>query len=189
MVRSFVIARSENNVIGCESGMPWSLPTDLKIFRLITLDHPIIMGRKTFDAIGRPLDRRDNIIVTRDPTFSPKGVIVARDASDALRQAEMAAMHRDVNEIMIIGGAEIFRLFQDVVDVVYLTEVHADVIGNAYFTKDLSGWLEGKRLHFDKSAKDQFPFTFRVLVNPQSALVHGWEERVARTLERLPLAA
>jgi dihydrofolate reductase len=189
MIRSFVIARSENNVIGCETGVPWSLPTDLKLFRLLTLDHPIIMGRKTFDSIGRPLDRRDNIVVTRDTSFCPKGVIVARDACSALEQAEMAAERRGVKEIMIIGGAEIFRLFEDVVDLVYLTEVRARVTGNAYFSKDFENWIEKKRIEFGKSERDQYPFTFRLLINRESKLVKEWVSRVTKRLERLPLAA
>jgi dihydrofolate reductase len=189
MVRSFVIARSENDVIGCETGLPWSLRTDLKIFRLLTLGHPIIMGRRTFESINRPLDQRDNIVVTRDATFAPKGVIVARDRESALTLAEIAARRRGVEQIMIIGGAEIFRLFEDAVDLVYLTEVQAHVEGNAHFGKDFSGWLEKTRIQFARSEMDQFSFTFRVLANPTSDLGRSLDRRVATTLKRLPLAA
>jgi dihydrofolate reductase len=149
----------------------------------------MIMGRKTFESIGRPLDRRDNIVVTRDPSFSPKGVMVARDPDSALKQAELAAERRGVKEIMIIGGAEIFRLFENVVDLVYLTEVRASVTGNAYFNKDFDNWIEKKRIDFAQSDRDQYPFTFRLLINRESEPAKDWVRRVTKRLERLPLAA
>jgi dihydrofolate reductase len=189
MIRSFVIARSENDVIGCETGVPWQLRTDLKLFRLLTLGHPIIMGRKTFESIGHPLDGRDNIVVTRDPNFFAKGVIRARDADSALKLAEAAARRHNVDQIMIIGGAEIFRLFEETVDLVYLTEVRAHVDGNAYFRKSFSNWIEKSRIEFRQSDVDQYPFAFRVLANPNSTLAHRLDRRVAKTLKRLPLAA
>ena len=188
MIRSFVIARSENFVIGCETGMPWSLPTDLKLFRRLTLERPIIMGRKTFEAIGRPLDKRDNIVVTRDPGFSPPGVLVARDRDSALKIGDAQAQRRHTDEVVIIGGAEIFRLFQNDVDLVYLTQIHAVVEGNAWFDKDFSQWKEAGRIEVARSSTDQYDFTFQILVNPSSALADD-ARRVSETWERLPVAA
>jgi dihydrofolate reductase len=188
MIRSFVIARSENFVIGCEAGMPWSLPTDLKFFCRLTLERPIIMGRKTFEAIGHPLDKRDNIVVTRDPAFSPPGVLVARDRDSALEIGDAQARRRHTDEVVIIGGAEIFRLFQNDVDLVYLTQIHAVVEGNAWFDKDFSSWKKAGRIEVSQSSIDEYDFTFQILVNPSSAL-SGDARRVSETWERLPAAA
>jgi dihydrofolate reductase len=188
LIKSFVVARSENNVIGCETGVPWALPTDLKLFRRLTLDHPIIMGRKTYESIGHALDRRDNIVVTRDPAFSAPGVTVARDRDSALECGAVAADRRRTDEIMIIGGAEIFRLFEGVVDLVYLTEIHARVEGNAWFDKDFTSWIDAGSAEINRPETDQYPFTFRVLVNPSSSLAKDFR-RVSETWGRLPIAA
>jgi dihydrofolate reductase len=147
------------------------------------------MGRKTYESIGRPLDRRDNIVVTRASAFHPPGVIVARGRDSALDLAEAAGRARGVDEVMIIGGAEIFRLFLEEVDLVYLTEVHAFVEGNAYFDKDFSTWREAKRVDLTLSKTDQYPFTFRLLINPTSRLAKTKPPRVSKRLARVPLAA
>ena len=187
-IRSFVVARSENCVIGCETGVPWKLSSDLKIFRRLTIDHPIIMGRKTFESIGHPLDRRDNIVVSRDPMFNTAGITVAHDRVSALRLGDAAARRRGKNEVMIIGGAEIYRLFEDAVDIVYLTEVRAHVEGNARFDKDFSGWTVHARHEVPRSASDEYPFTLRLLLNPESSLARD-STGLSKAQERMPAGA
>jgi dihydrofolate reductase len=145
------------------------------------------MGRKTFEAIGRPLDRRDNIVVTRDPHFAAMGVMVARDPDTALRLGEIAAQRRGVDEVMIIGGAEIFLLFQEAVDLVYLTEVHAVVEGNARFDKDFRTWVDAGSIEVDQSSVDEYAFTFRILVNPESEVARD-VSRISEIWESLPFA-
>ncbi len=121
-------------MIGRGGQLPWRMPSDLKTFRRLTLGKPIIMGRKTFQSIGKPLDGRDNIVVTRDETFqAPAGVRVARSLDDALRIARMFASGRGTEEIMIIGGAEIYRQALPQADRIYLTRIHARPDGDATF--------------------------------------------------------
>ena len=103
-----VAAIGENNVIGRDGQLPWRLKSDLKHFRALTLDKPVIMGRKTFQSIGKALDRRSNIVITRDPKFSAEGVVTAASLQAALDLARKDAEKRGANEIMIIGGADIF---------------------------------------------------------------------------------
>ena len=106
---SFVVAIAENGVIGRENGLPWRLSSDLKRFKATTMGKPIIMGRKTWDSLGRPLPGRTNIVITRDPAFSVEGVIAARSIDQALMIAGSHAGADKVDEICIIGGGDIFR--------------------------------------------------------------------------------
>ncbi|MET0640773.1 MAG: dihydrofolate reductase, partial [Hyphomicrobium sp.] len=120
---SLVVAVSENGVIGRAGALPWRLSSDLKTFRRLTMDKPIIMGRKTFQSIGKPLDRRDNIVVTRDPSFEVAGVSTCETIGDALTLARVLAKTRGADEIMVIGGVDIFDATLPVADRIYLTRV------------------------------------------------------------------
>ncbi len=113
--------------------MPWHLPAELKYFRARTLGKPVIMGRKTFQSIGKPLPGRDNIVITRDATFAAPGVTVARSLPDAIGHAEAAARRSGAAEIMIIGGASIYALALPQVSRVYLTRVCLAPAGDAHF--------------------------------------------------------
>lgn len=125
-----VVAVARNGVIGVAGGLPWRLPADLKHFKAVTMGHPMVMGRKTFDSIGRPLPDRPNIVITRNTTFRPDGVQVVATIDDALAAAETVAT---AGWIMIIGGGEIYRQTVDRTDRLYLTEIEADIAGDTYY--------------------------------------------------------
>jgi dihydrofolate reductase len=140
---SIIVAVSSNNVIGADGGMPWTLPSDLKNFRRLTMGKPIIMGRKTHESIGRPLDGRVNIVVTRRSDYSPDGVVVCASLEEALAKGHTAATSDGMDEIFIIGGGEIYLAALDNVNRIYLTRVHLDVDGDTVFPElDPETWLE-----------------------------------------------
>jgi dihydrofolate reductase len=156
---SLIVAAAENGVIGRGGQLPWRQPTDLKTFRRLTLDKPVIMGRKTFQSIGRPLDRRVNIVVTRDPAFRAEGVIVVGSLSAALAAAG------DVPEIMIIGGAQLYRTAMADATRIYLTRIHASPAGDATFEvpKPSSGWREVAAEPLPRGPNDEFDATLSIL--------------------------
>ncbi|MBL4758535.1 MAG: dihydrofolate reductase [Rhizobiales bacterium] len=143
MFVSIIVAASTNNVIGADGGMPWKLPSDLKRFRKLTMGKPIVMGRKTFESIGRALDGRENIVVTRATDFSAPGIIVCANISDAIAAGHEAAEKTDADEVMVIGGGEIYRGALEFVNRIYLTRVHCEIQGDTVFpTLDLNVWEE-----------------------------------------------
>jgi len=161
---AFVVAAAENGVIGRGGQLPWRLPSDLKLFRKLTLGKPIIMGRKTYDSIGKPLDGRDNIVVTRRRDFRPPGVHVSSSVEDAIRLGRELAAGRGADEVMIVGGAEIFRRALAHADRIYLTLVHATPAGDTRFDPpDPRTWRETAREPMVQAASDQFPADFIVL--------------------------
>ncbi|NJO34163.1 MAG: dihydrofolate reductase [Rhodospirillales bacterium] len=109
MIVAFVVAMAENGVIGRHGQLPWRMPTDLKRFRQLTLGKPVIMGRRTYESIGKPLDGRDNIVITRQKDFGPLGVHVVDSVADAVAKGCELAIGRGADEVAIIGGAEVFR--------------------------------------------------------------------------------
>lgn len=123
----FVVAHGRNAVMGRDGALPWHLPEDLKHFKRLTLDKPVIMGRKTFESIGKPLPKRRNIVLTRNATYSLEGVEIARSVQDVFE------MTQDDREIAIIGGAEIFNEFASFVDTAFVTEVDAEIAGGDVF--------------------------------------------------------
>jgi len=143
---ALVVAAADNGVIGRAGDLPWRLPEDLKHFRAVTMGKPIVMGRRTYESIGRPLPGRANIVVTRDPAFGPAGVEVAATLEDALELAARRAAAAGVSEIMVIGGAEIYRSALPHARRIYLTEVHEAVEGDTYFPAfDRAEWREASR--------------------------------------------
>ena len=141
---SFVVAIADNDVIGINGGLPWNIPGDMKFFKDTTMGHPIIMGRKTHESIGRPLPGRHNIIVTRNSDYETEGCTVVNSMDAAFLLAS-----RETDEAMVIGGAEVYNLSMDQADRIYLTEVHATPEGDATFTFDRSPWSETSRDHFE----------------------------------------
>ena len=140
---AMIVAMAENRVIGRENELPWYLPEDLKYFKSVTMGKPIIMGRKTFESIGRPLPGRENIVVTRKSDYKADGVRVVSSASDAIKLAKLLACDSEAKEIMGIGGAQLYAEMLPTIDKLYLTQVHACVEGDAFFPEfDLSGWNE-----------------------------------------------
>ena len=124
---SIIVATDERGAIGRDGGLPWRLPDDLKRFKALTMGKPVVMGRKTWDSIGRPLPGRHNIVVTRQGGFEVAGATVVNSIEDAFAAAG------DVPEICIIGGAEIYRLALARTDLIHLTRVHATVPADTYF--------------------------------------------------------
>jgi dihydrofolate reductase len=160
---SLIVAVSENGVIGRDGGLPWRLSSDLKTFRKLTMHKPIIMGRKTFQSIGEPLDGRDNIVVTRDPTFEVAGVSACDTVSDALTLGRVLAKTRGADEIMVIGGVGVFDAILPVADKIYLTRVHADVLGDRHFAPlDPAEWQETSRTELPQGPRDDHASTLIV---------------------------
>ena len=160
MTLSLIVAIAENGVIGREGGLPWRMSSDLKTFRRMTMGKPIIMGRRTFQSIGRPLDGRDNIVVTRDPYFEHAGVSAVSSVSEALALARVLARTRGADEIMVIGGAEIYGAALPLAHRIYLTRVHAAPVGDRHFPAlDMAAWHEVAREALPKGARDEFAAT------------------------------
>jgi dihydrofolate reductase len=155
---SLIVAMSQTRVIGKDNALPWRIPADLKHFKALTLGKPVIMGRKTFESIGKPLPERTNIVVSRSG-FRATGVITAVSLPQALDIA-----HTHGEEAMVIGGAEIYRQALPMADCLYLTEVHADIGGDAIFPEiNPQVWCEVSREHHDDDTSAQFPYSFVTL--------------------------
>jgi dihydrofolate reductase len=138
-----VVAMSRNRVIGRDNALPWHAPEDLKRFKRITSGRPVIMGRKTYASIGRPLPKRLNIVITRDHSFHADGVVNAFTVEEALRLAEESMLG---DEAMVIGGAQIFALTLPMTQVIHLTEIELDVEGDTFFPPlDPAAWREAAR--------------------------------------------
>lgn len=161
---SLIVAVAENGVIGRNGALPWHVPSDLKTFRRLTLGKPVVMGRKTYDSIGKPLPGRDNIVVTRDAGFSAGGTERAASVDDALDIARRKATERGVDEIMVIGGAEIFALTLPLADRIYLTRIHARPDGDVTFPEPDPGiWREVSRSPLPPDARDDATATLLIL--------------------------
>lgn len=140
---TLVVAAARNGVIGKDGGLPWRLSSDLKRFKANTIGRPVIMGRKTFQSIGRPLAGRDNIVVTRDPNFAPDGVLTAREIGSAIELGKVKAEEAGIAEICVIGGGEIYRQTFDLADRLVVTFVEADIEGDTRFPEiDSDIWRE-----------------------------------------------
>ncbi len=144
MTVSIIVACSRNNVIGRDNALPWHLSEDLRHFRQTTMGKPMIMGRKTFDAIGRPLPGRTTLVVTRQRDWRREGVVVCASLAQALAEARRH-LAADSDEIIIAGGEEIYRQSLDLADQVYLTRVEMEVEGDAFFPElDGADWEKGE---------------------------------------------
>lgn len=157
---TLVVAMGANRVIGVDGALPWRLPEDLAHFKRLTLGHPIVMGRATYDSIGRPLPGRTTVVLTRDPAWSPgegvEGVVVAGSLDDALQRA--AALD---DEVFLVGGAQVYAeaLERDLVDVLSMTRVAASPDGDAWFpVVDWERWREVGRVPHVGPEPDRVPF-------------------------------
>ena len=151
---SAIVAMSENRVIGKDNQLPWRLPADLKYFKSLTTVHTIIMGRKTFESIGKPLPNRNNIICTRNPNYSAPGCIIAVSVQQALKSAAHDS------QIFIVGGAEIYRLFMPMIERLHLTIVHHLFDGDAYFPEvEKKEWKEISRIKYDQDIENAYSFS------------------------------
>lgn len=160
---ALVAAIAENGVIGRGGGLPWRLPDDLKFFKKLTVDHTVIMGRKTYEEVNRPLANRRNVVISRDPAFRPDGVVVVPSLEEAL------ALGATEDEVFVIGGGEIYRLALPYADRLYLTIVHAAVEGDTYFPAfDKEAWVLDDELFHAADERHAMSFTFRTYVRLRS---------------------
>jgi dihydrofolate reductase len=159
---SLIVAAAENGVIGRGGQLPWRMPSDLKTFRRLTMGRPVVMGRKTFQSIGKPLDGRANIVVSRDPAFAAEGAIAVSSLEAALAVARATPEAAATAEIMIIGGAELYRAALPLADRIYLTRVHARPAGDAIFEVP-DGWRVTSETGIPKGPKDDHEATLQVL--------------------------
>ena len=155
---SLIVAMAQNGVIGRDNSLPWRLPEDLKRFRACTLGKAILMGRRTFESIGRPLPERTNLVLTRDRSWSAHGVIVVHSVEEALAQAGSS------DELVAVGGAQIYRLVLPFARRIYLTHVHADVPGDTTFPEfDSTQWADVEYSSHPADGEHAYPLTFVTL--------------------------
>ena len=158
MKLSLIAALATNNVIGRNNQVPWHLPTDLRRFKALTMGHHLIMGRRTFESVGRPLPGRVNVIITRNEDWTSEGVTIVHSLEEAVRLAANAGDE----EAFIAGGAQIYELAMHRADRMHLTRVHAEVEGDTWFPEfdDVSEWHLTDAEHFDADEKNEYPFSF-----------------------------
>lgn len=155
MIISLVAAASDNNVIGNKGALPWRMPADMKFFKNLTMGHTVIMGRKTYESMGKPLPGRKNIVISRKKNFQADGCTVLDSLTEAF------ATFTDEKEVFVIGGAEIYRAALSKADKIYLTKVHCVVDGDAHFPQiSDKEWVELSRLENQADEKNPFPYTF-----------------------------
>ena len=160
---SVIVAAAENGVIGRDNALPWQLPEDLRYFRRVTMGRPLVMGRRTFESIGRPLPGRTNIVISRNPRFTAEGTRVVASLDDALQLARDIALADGVDELMVIGGAEIYAQAIPRADRLYLTLVHAAVEGDAFLPPiDWREWRETGRERHRGSGDNPHDYSFLV---------------------------
>lgn len=160
MIVSAIVAADKNRVIGKDNGIPWHLPADLKYFKRRTLNHHVIMGRKTFESIGMPLPKRTNIIVSRNPFFIASGCLSARSVEEALS----IAFDNGEQEAFIIGGGDIYHQSMPFVGRIYLTEVDTEIKGGEVFFPELKQeeWALRSSEPHEPDEKNEFAYTFKI---------------------------
>lgn len=158
---AIVVAAAENGVIGRDNGLIWRLKTDLRHFRALTIGRPVVMGRKTFESIGRPLPGRETIVLTRDPAFQVAGVTVARSLQEALERGQEIGARMGADSVAIAGGANVYEQALPVTDRVHLTLVHASPEGDAVFPAvDRALFAEISREEHKAGPDDEHAFAF-----------------------------
>jgi dihydrofolate reductase len=160
MIISFIVAMGKNKVIGKDNDLPWGegLPADMKHFTELTTGKPVLMGRKTFESIGKPLPNRTNIIITRDENYKAEDCVVVHSIDEALKAAGNA------EEVMIIGGSQIYKEFLPKANRMYLTVVDADFEGDTYFPEyKIEEWKETSYEEHERDAENPYDYTFITL--------------------------
>ena len=152
---SLIVAMASNRVIGLNNQMPWQISADLKKFKKITMGAPILMGRKTYESIGRPLPGRTNIIISRNPSYQQPGCLVFNDIDKAL------ASCGDVEEVFVIGGSDFYKSMLPVADTLYLTQIHQEFSGDTFFPEfDADQWIEVEREDIQNDPNTTFSYSF-----------------------------
>lgn len=156
---SLIVAMSQNRVIGHDNKMPWHLSADLKRFRAITMNSPILMGRKTFESIGKPLDGRTNLILSKNINYQPQGCLVFQSLESALDEAKKYG-----EEVFIIGGATLYEIALPLANRLYLTDIQAEFEGDTFFPEfDITDWDEIACEQIDNDEKVDFSYRFLTL--------------------------
>ena len=156
---TLIVAVADSGVIGRDNGLPWHLPEDLKRFKRLTMGKPLVMGRRTFESIGKPLPGRTNIVLTKDLGLVVPGGVLANSMDAAMGFARQDAIRRGVDEIMIIGGGDVFERMLPKADRLELTHVHASPEGDAFFPRlEPSDWREVKRVSYSAGPDDDAAF-------------------------------
>jgi len=158
---AIIVAVAENGVIGADNALPWKLSEDLQHFKRITMGKPIVMGRKTYESIGRPLPGRTNIVISRNAAFHAEGVNAVRSLDEALQLAQDVAARDAAEELLVIGGAQIYAATIPLADRLYITEVHAAVEGDAVLCAiDWARWQETSRERHVAKYPNPFDYSF-----------------------------
>lgn len=166
----FVVAMAENRVIGKDNAMPWHVRSDLKRFKALTWGKPMIMGRKTFQSIGKPLPGRESVVITADPDFHAEGAHVVHSTEAALERARQLAVVLRSDAVAVIGGGEIFRQMLSQAHRIHVTEIHARPEGDAFFPElDPGQWMEESRARHEAGEKDDHAFSYIEYVSRASS--------------------
>lgn len=168
MRRSIIVARADNGVIGKDNGLIWHMPHDLRFFKETTSGHYVLMGRKSYESVGKPLPNRLNIIITRNPEYSAENCLVLHSLQEALTLAEKQKQQ----EVFILGGGEIYKqaLAEDLVDRIYLTEIKDTFEGDTYFPElNSQDWKETKREEFQADHQNPHDYAFVILERSRKA--------------------
>ncbi len=160
MILSIIVAESINHVIGKDNQLPWHLPADLKHFKNLTMGHHMIMGRKTYESIGKPLPGRTSIVVTRDLNYKADGCIVVNSIAEGIE----AAKKNNDNEAFIIGGAELIKSSECLANKIYLTVINQEFEGDIFLALNYADWKEVEAITHQPDEKNKYEYTFKVLV-------------------------
>lgn len=156
---SLIVAMDENNLIGSDNGLPWQMPADLAFFKRTTMGKPIVMGRKTFESIGKPLAGRRNIVVTRDPSFSAEGCDVVNSIEAAI------ALCQEDEEVMLIGGASLYQQSFELATDLYITRIHHQFEGDTWFPEfEKSEWKIENQENFEADHSNPYAYSFTKFV-------------------------
>ncbi|MBI1953400.1 MAG: dihydrofolate reductase [Candidatus Omnitrophica bacterium] len=155
MILSLICAASANGAIGIDNHLPWRLPADLKRFKALTLNHPVVMGRKTFESIGKPLPGRTNLVVTNQPSLKASGCLIAHSLEEALERC------RDEEEVFVIGGETLYREALPLAGRIYLTRLHQDFEGDRFlFPVDPAIWAQTSREDHQADPENPYAYSF-----------------------------
>ncbi len=160
---ALIVAISKNYVIGKDNQLIWNLSADLKHFRKTTKGHVVVMGRKTYESIGRPLPKRVNIVVTRDKDYKAEGCEIVHSLREAVETPDRASLQDNNKKIFIIGGGNIYKQSMEMVDTLYITHVHTEIDGDAFFPEiDMNVWKEVEREDYKADEENEYDYSFVV---------------------------
>ncbi len=164
MIISIIVAVGNNLVIGHKNRLPWDLPADMKHFRALTINKPVIMGSLTFESIGKALPKRDNIVLTRDPKYKALGCKIAYSLEEAILLAKESPLGKKSNEVMICGGRSIYKQYLPMADRLYLTIIEGDFEGDSFFPDfNKNEWVEKEKVSMEPDEKNPYKYSFLTL--------------------------